>query len=85
MFTTCTVPELAAFVAAPFCAAGLPHAASSPLAPLTAASVPAERVMKARRVDRVPPMSPVCTTIVCLLPSIRCWLWCCRSPRRAKG
>src|SRR4051794_14617669 len=64
MFTTCTVPELAALVAAPFCAAGLPHAASSPLAPLTAASVPAERVMNARRVERPSPSSPVCITIV---------------------
>ena len=64
MFTTCTVPEPAAFVAAPFSAAGLPHAASSPPAPLTAASVPADRVTNARRVERPPPMSPVCITIV---------------------
>src|SRR6185312_10162990 len=69
MLTTCTVPELAAFVASPFWAAGLPHAASSPLAPLTAASVPAERVMNTRRVERPSPTSPVCITIVCLLPS----------------
>ena len=64
MFTTCTVPEPAALVASPFSAAGLPHAASSPPAPPTAASDVAVRDMNARRVEPPPPMSSLCITIV---------------------
>ena len=70
MFTTCTVPELAAFVALPLSAAGLPHAASRPPAPLTAASVPADRAMKARRVERACSRSPVSLTICLLLGQV---------------
>src|SRR5919197_391578 len=68
MFTTCTVPELADLVACPFCAAGLPHAASRPPAPLSAANVPAVLPMNARRVVRV----SVSWTISLLLPSGTC-------------
>src|SRR3954468_10764950 len=64
MFTTCTVPEPAAFVASPFSAAGPPHAATPPPAPPTAASDVAVRDMNARRVERPPPMSSLCITIV---------------------
>src|SRR5689334_9977422 len=65
MLTTCTVPLLAACVAAPFCAAGLPQAASTPPAPLSAASVPADLPMNERRVERTCPTS----TIRFVLPS----------------
>src|SRR6266540_7048803 len=68
MFTTCTVPELADFVAAPFSAAGLPQAASRPPAPLSAANVPAVLPMNARRVVPASPVSTICL----LLPSGAC-------------
>src|SRR5215813_13544968 len=64
MLITWTVPDALPLpeVFDALSAAGLPQAASRPPAPPTAASVPADFVMKARRVDR-DGTPPVCMTI----------------------